>query len=168
VGLLREDVLLVTPLSLPEARSRLLAALRAPEEPSAPEALPLVGAMTGWMFDVVPERLRGHLGAVAVRGWLREQGGETRVEVVLRPTAAVRQLALFGLLTVSLVAAGLSLATLVATSRGELQPWLGGLAWMLPALSCAGWLMLLDRFFQRGAALTLQILTSTLQARARG
>lgn len=167
MGLLREDVLLITPLSLAEARSRLLAALRAPEEPAAPEALPLVGGMTGWMFDVVPERLRGHLGAVAVRGWLREQAGETRVELVLRPTAAVRRLALAGLLTVSLLAAGLSLVALVATARGEFRPWLGGVAWLLPAGSCAGWLMLLDRFFQRGAALTLEILSATLQAEAR-
>jgi len=55
----------------------------------------------------------------------------------------------------------------VATARGEFQPWLGGVAWLLPAASCAGWLMLLDRFFQRGAAFTLEILSSTLQAEAR-
>jgi hypothetical protein len=167
VGLLREDVLLVTPLSLPEARTRLLSALRAPEEPAVPEAAPLVGVMTGWMFEVVPARLRGRLGAVAVRGWLRDEAGATRVEVVLRPTAAVRRLVLVGLMVVGLLASGLSLAALLATARGELWPWLGGMAWMLPAGSCAGWLALLDRFFHRGATLALRILAATLQAEAR-
>jgi hypothetical protein len=164
LGLLRNDLLLGTPLSLAEARSRLLGALRAPPGGGEPA---LAGEVEGWVFDVVASRLAGSLRAVGARGHLLEEEGETRVELVLRPARGVRRILGAGLLGLGAASVAVALASVAAVAAGALPIWIGALGWILPVAGGSGWLLLVDSFFQRGADETQRLLSAALEAEPR-
>jgi hypothetical protein len=162
--LLRNDVLLATRLSLAEARSRLVAALRPAQDGAEP---PLGGVLEGWTFDVVLTGLDGGLRAVGARGRLLDEAGETLVELVLRPARGVRRLLGAGLLGIGAVSVATALLSVAAVAQGFLPIWVGALGWILPVAGGSSWLLFLDGFFQRGAEETLRFLTVHLEAEAR-
>jgi hypothetical protein len=162
--LLRYDVLLASRLSLPEARSRLVAALRPPCDGADP---PLCGVLEGWSFDVVLSGLDGGLRAVGARGRLVEEAGDTLVELVLRPARGVRRLLGAGLVGIAGVSVTTALLSVAAVAQGYLPIWVAALGWILPVAGGSGWLLLLDVFFQRGAEETLRYLTLHLEAEVR-
>lgn len=164
--LLRNDVLLATPLSMAEARSRLVADLRPPADGAEP---PLRGLLEGWTFDVVLGTLAGGLRSVGARGRLVQEGqaGETLVELVLRPARGVRQLLGAGFLGIGALSVVIALGSIAAVAQGYLPIWVAALGWILPVAGGSSWLLFLDSFFQRGAEETLRFLTVRLEAEVR-
>jgi len=167
VALLRRDALLTTPLSLTEARSRLVAAVRLPDDgPEAPALL--AGWVEGWEFEVAPSAGEGvRTGLVAARGHLLEEAGQTRIALVLRPGRVALALLVLGLLLLSVAAGLVAVVAIVASTRRGAPHWVGGIGIVLPGLAGVGWLSLWDAAFQRGARRTLALLEGILEARER-
>jgi hypothetical protein len=163
--LLRRDALLATSLSLPEARARLVEAVRAPgERGEAPAAL-LLGWIEGWDFEVSPGPEGLPSRWVAARGRLLEEAGETRVALLLRPGRVALVVLVLGLLALSVAAALAAVMAIVASTRRGAPHWVGALGIVLPGLSGVGWLSLWDSGFQRGAAQNVALLAALLEAR---
>lgn len=165
MALLRRDLLLATRLSLSEARARLVAAVRTPADGDAALDATLHGWIEGWDFEVSPGGASGRQGFVAARGRLIDEGGETRIALVLLPGRPVLLVLVLGLLVLS-VLAGIAAVLSIVTSARRGLPWMGALGILLPGLCGLGWLSLWDVGFQRAAGRTRELFEGLFDARA--
>lgn len=162
--LLRRDVLLASPLSLTEARARLVEAVRTPADGADAAGAPLFGWIEGWEFEVAPAGARRPRLLVAARGILHEEQGETRIALILRPGRVALATLLLGMLLLSMGACLAAVVALVASTRRGAPQWVGALGIVLPGLSGLGWLSLWDAGFQRQARRLLQDLAALFDA----
>ena len=162
--LLRRDALLATPLSLSDARARLVEAVRTPADGDEAAGAPLSGWIEGWEFEVEQAGARRRL-PVAARGSLHEQQGETRIALSLRPGRVALAIVLGGLLLLSVGACVAAVVALVASTRRGAPQWVGALGLVLPGMAALGWLSLWDAGFQREAGRMLRDLSALFEAR---